>query len=118
MEGVLSSIIHLDSSARAPSHLLARNALQLDPDRARRASRDLLGLNRQLHVLLQGRPIMGDEQPLVGNQWRRRRELATQTRRALGWAAVGLERSNGQVRPPHGPVLLCDGLGGGVAPRA
>lgn len=71
MEGVLSSVIYLDSSTRAPSHLLARNAFQPDPDRARRASRDLLGRDRQFHVLLKGRPIMGDEQPLVGNQWRR-----------------------------------------------
>jgi len=118
MENVLSSIIYLNSSTRAPSHLLARDAFQPDPDRARRASRDLLGRNRQLHVLLPGRPIMGDEQPMVGNEWRRRRGLATQTGRALGWAAVGLERSDGQVRRPDGRVLLCDGLGRGVAPRA
>jgi hypothetical protein len=58
---------------------------------------------------------MGDEQPLVGKQ-QRRRELATQTRRALGWAAVGLERGPDQVRPPDGRVLFCYGLGLGVAP--
>ena len=90
MEGVLSPIINIDSSTRATGNLLARDALQPNPDWPRRASRDLLGCHRQLHVLLEGRPVVGDEQPLVGKQqqWR---ELATQTRRALGWAALGLE---------------------------
>jgi hypothetical protein len=56
---------------------------------------------------------MGDEQPLVGNQ-QRRRKLAAQTWWAMGWAAVGLGRGDDQVRSPDGRMLFCNGLG----PRA
>jgi hypothetical protein len=58
---------------------------------------------------------MGDEQSVVGKQ-QRWRELATQTRWALGWAAVGLERGSDQLRPSDGRVLFCNGLGRGLAP--
>ena len=116
MEGLLSAIVHPYPVAGAPGHLLARNASQSGPHRTRATAGALLGCDRQLHVLLSSRPIMGDEQPLVG-VWRRRRELAAQTRRALGWETLGLERGADQVRRPNGRVLLCHGLGGGVAPR-
>ena len=57
---------------------------------------------------------MGDEQPLVGNQ-QRRRELASQTWWAMGWAAVGLDQCDDQVRSPDGCLLFCNGLGRGAA---
>ena len=68
MEGILSSIIDTDSITGTASYLLARDSFQLDPNRARKATGHLLGCHRQLHVLLSGRSVMGDEQPLVGNQ--------------------------------------------------
>jgi hypothetical protein len=71
MESVLSSVINPDSIAGAASHLLARDSFQPDPDRARKATGHLLGCHRQLHVLLSGRSVVGDEQPLVGNRQRR-----------------------------------------------
>lgn len=66
MEGLLSTIVHPNSVTGAPGHLLARNSLQPGPDRTLATTSDLLGRDRQLHVLLSSRPIMGDEQPLVG----------------------------------------------------
>jgi hypothetical protein len=116
MEGVLSSVIHLDSFTGAAGYLLARHPSQPDPNRVRKAARHLLGRHRKLHLLLSGGPAMGDEQPLVGNG-QRGRELAAQIRRAMGWEAVGLDRGDGQVRIPDGRVLFCNGLGPGVAPR-
>jgi hypothetical protein len=68
MEGVLSPVINPDSITSTASYLLARDPFQPDPNRARKATGDLLGCHRQLHVLLSGRSVMGDEQPLVGNQ--------------------------------------------------
>jgi hypothetical protein len=61
MEGLLSAIVHPNSVTGAPGHLLARNASQPAPDRSRTTAGDLLGRDRQLHVLLASRPIMGDE---------------------------------------------------------
>lgn len=57
---------------------------------------------------------MGDEQPLVGNQ-QRRCELAAQTGWAMGWAPVGLDRGDNQMRSPDGRLLFCNGLGRGTA---
>ena len=116
MEGLLSAIVYPYSVTGAPGHLLARNSFEPGPDRTRAKAGSLLGCDRQLHVLLSSRPIMGHEQPLVGVQ-HRWRELATQTRRALGWETLGLERGAGKVRCPNGRVLLCHRLGRGVAPR-
>lgn len=116
MESVLPSVINLDSFTGATSHLLARHPSQPDPDRARKAACHLLGRHRKLHLLFSGRPVMGDEQPLVGNR-QRRRELAAQIWRAMGWEAVGLDRGDGQVRITDGRVLFCNGLGRGIAPR-
>ena len=116
MEGLLSPIVHPDSAAGAPGYLLASNTSQPGPDRSRATTGGLLGRDRQLHLLFSSRPIMGDEQPLVGVQ-QRRRELATQARWALGWETLGLERGADQVWRPHGRVLLCHGVGGGVTPR-
>jgi hypothetical protein len=110
MEVVLSSVIHLDSFAGATGYMLARHSSQPDPNRARKAPGYLLGRHRQLHLLLSGCPVMGHEQPLVGNQWWQR-ELAAQVRWAMGWEAVGLDRGDGQVRIPHGRLLFCNGLG-------
>ena len=64
-------------------------------------------------MLLSGCSVMGDEQPLVGDQ-QRRRELAAQTWWSMGWSAVGLDRGDDQMRSPDGRMLLCNGLG----PRA
>jgi hypothetical protein len=114
MEGVLSSIIDPDSITGTASHLLARDSFQPDPNRARKAAGHLLGCHRQLHELLSGRSVVGDEQPLVGNQ-QRRRELAAQTWGAMGRSAVGLDRGGGQVRSPDGRMLFCNGLGRGAA---
>jgi hypothetical protein len=114
MEGVLSSIINPDSITGTASHLLARDSFQPDPNRARKAAGHLLGCHRQLHELLSGRSVVGDEQPLVGNQ-QRRRELAAQTWGAMGRSAVGLDRGGGQVRSPDGRMLFCNGLGRGAA---
>ena len=116
MESVLSSVIHFDSFTGATSNLLARHPSQPDPNWARKAARHLLGRHRKLHLLLSGRPAMGDKQSLVGNR-QRWGELAAQIRRAMGWEAVGLDRGDGQVRIPDGRVLFCNGLGRGVAPR-
>ena len=116
MEGVLSSVINTDSFAGTTGYLLARHTFQPDPHRARKAAGHLLGCYRQLHLLLSGRPVVGDEQPLVGDQWRQR-ELAAQIRWAMGWEAVGLDRGDDQVRIPDGCMLFCNGLGRGVAPR-
>jgi hypothetical protein len=110
MEVVLSSVIHLDSFAGATGYMLARHSSQPDPNRARKAPGYLLGRHRQLHLLLSGCPVMGHEQPLVGNQWWQR-ELAAQVRWAMGREAVGLDRGDGQVRIPHGRLLFCNGLG-------
>lgn len=114
MEGVLSSVIDPYSIAGAASHLLARDAFQPDPDRTREETGDLLGRHRQLHVLLSGGSAVGDEQPLVGNQ-QRRRELAAQAWWAMGRSAVGLDRGADQVRSPDGCVLFRNGLGRGAA---
>jgi hypothetical protein len=116
MESVLSSVINFDSFTGATSHLLARHPSQPDPNRVRKAARHLLGRHRKLHLLLSRRPVMGDEQSLVGNR-QRRGELAAQIWRAMGWEAVGLDRGDDQVRIPDGCVLFCNGLGRGVAPR-
>ena len=61
MEGVLFSVINPDSITGTASHLLARDSFQPDPNRARKATRHLLGRHRQLHVLLSGCSVMGDE---------------------------------------------------------
>jgi len=46
MEGVLSSLIDLDSVISAASHLLARYSFQPDPNRTRKAAGHLLGCHR------------------------------------------------------------------------
>lgn len=114
MEGVLSSVINPDPITGTASYLLARDTFQPDPDRARKATGHLLGCHRQLHELLSGRSVVGDEQPLVGNQ-QRQRELAAQTWRAMGRSAVGLDGGGDQVRSTDGRMLFCNGLGRGAA---
>jgi hypothetical protein len=68
MEGLLSSIIHPHSVTGTPGYLLARNTYHPRPDRSRAKTCGLLGSDRQLHLLLSCRPIMGHEQSLVGIQ--------------------------------------------------
>jgi hypothetical protein len=46
MEGVLSSLINLDSIISAASYLLARHSFQPDPNRTRKAAGHLLGCHR------------------------------------------------------------------------
>jgi hypothetical protein len=67
MEGLLPPIINLDSIIGATGYLLARNPSHPHPDWIRTTARHLLGRHRQFHLLLPSCPIMGDEQPLVGN---------------------------------------------------
>ena len=116
MEGLLPPIVHPNSVTGAPGNLLAGHTSQPGPDRSRATAGGLLGRDRQFHLLLSSRPIMGYEQPLVGVQ-QRWRELAAQARWALGWETLGLERGADQVWCPHGRVLLCHGVGRGVTPR-
>ena len=61
MEGVLSSVINTDSFAGTTGYLLACHTFQPDPHRTRKAAGHLLGCHWQLHLLLSGCPVMGDE---------------------------------------------------------
>ena len=68
MEGVLPPIINLDSIIGPPGYLLARHPFEPHSDWTRTTTRHYLGRHWQFHLLFSSCPIMGDEQPLVGNQ--------------------------------------------------